>query len=264
MKLFWHDRPCSVSLMNLTAPLSCVKRTVIRLFGNYRWLAAVTGLAAGVLVGLVIFREIWHLQPNLGDLPTWLLLVIGLVGGVIGLLQFRTFVKDHSEEVERNKKRDELMDSQLAEAERRMRADLRRQAEGVELAWVQRTTKNGIISTGIVTNKSQRPITNITSRVVTKVSETILKVPNECGLSPYGGEEKSDSRDALISIQSDAKFALLRRTLSCGFRFTDVPIDPDRHMFVAWFTDDAGIAWQLDDGGHLVPAQDGDEVTYKH
>jgi hypothetical protein len=114
----------------------------------------------------------------------------------------------------------------------------------------------------IVTNKSRRPITRITSRIVKK-ADGAMTVPDESGFSPCGGDEDSQNRDTLISIEPNQEFAFLRRTLSCGFRFSDVPIDPDRHVMVARFWDDAGIPWQLDGGGHLARTPKGGEIMYK-
>jgi hypothetical protein len=69
--------------------------------------------------------------------------------------------------------------------------------------------------------------------------------------------------EVMVNAEPGEEFALLRRTLNCGFRFNDVPIEPDRHVLVAWFRDDAGIPWQLDEGGHLAPADNGYEIVYK-
>jgi hypothetical protein len=67
----------------------------------------------------------------------------------------------------------------------------------------------------------------------------------------------------MVDVEPGEKFALLRRTLSCGFKFTDLPMEPAHQILVAWFKDDAGIPWQLDGYGHLAQANDGDEIVYK-
>jgi hypothetical protein len=246
------------------ATMQVVKRAsgvIASWFSQGRWLAAIIGLAGGILIGLLLFGEIWRLQPNWGDLPTWLLFGVGLVGGVIGLLQFRTFVREQGAEARRNEKRDELMDRQLGEAERWAKADLRRQAEDVEVRWLRtKAGAAGIIATGIVTNKSKRPISRISCRVVSKVDGALLKLPDECGFMPFMQE------DAFIAVMVDTKplqeFEVLGPKVSCGFAFKGYPPEPDQ-VFVAWFTDDAGNRWQLDENLHLVEANDGDESEYR-
>jgi uncharacterized membrane-anchored protein YhcB (DUF1043 family) len=255
------DRPCSVPVVNLRPAFSWIKRHVISWSGAYRWLAAIIGLAVGILMGLLLFGESWRLQPDWGDLPTWLLFGIGLVGGVIGLLQFRTFVREQSAEAGRNEKRDKLMDRQLDDAERRAEADLRRQAEDVEVTWSRaREGAAGVIATGIVTNKSKRPISRISCKVMSKFDRAVLKLPNESGFTPFIQE------DAFNSVIVDAKplreFAVIGPKVSCGFAFKGLPPEPDQ-VFVAWFTDDAGNRWQLDEYLHLVKANVGDESEYK-
>jgi hypothetical protein len=50
----------------------------------------------------------------------------------------------------------------------------------------------------------------------------------------------------------------LRPESACTFAFEGLPQAPDEAL-VAWFTDDAGFRWQLDEFLHLVPAGDDDE-----
>jgi hypothetical protein len=229
-------------------------------FSQGRWLAAVIGLGGGILIGLLLFGEIWRLQPNWGDLPTWLLFFIGLVGGVTGLLQFRGFVRDQREEVDRNKKRDALMDKQLAEADRRADADLRRQAEDVEVRWVQRSTAGtGLITIGIVMNKSRRPISNITCRVMSKVDQKTIDVPDESAVMPEA--QRDEFGGVLVGQKPLKELPLLGRGESCGFIFKGLEREPDQ-IVVAWFKDDAGNRWRLDETLHLALAEDGDAIEY--
>jgi hypothetical protein len=51
----------------------------------------------------------------------------------------------------------------------------------------------------------------------------------------------------------------LRPGARCGFTFNGLSSAEEDHIMVAWFTDDAGFRWQLDDYLHLVQAADGDK-----
>lgn len=54
------------------------------------------------------------------------------------------------------------------------------------------------------------------------------------------------------------RFEILRPGLRCGFAFKDLPDEPDQ-VLVAWFTDDAGFRWQLNQYLHLVQTEDESE-----
>ena len=218
--------------------------------------AGIIGLLAGFLIGLLVFGQPWHLQPDWGDLPTWLLFGIGLVGGVIGLLQFRTFVREQGAEARRNEKRDKLMDRQLDDAERRAEADLRKQAEDVEVTWAQNTGQLD----GVVVNNSRRPISRVTCKVMSNVDRAVLKMPDQCGERfEVGG--RGGAMYFAPELKPLPEFKTLRPKATCIFTFK-LTRSPDQ-VFVAWFTDDAGNRWQLDEYLHLVKANDGDESEYK-
>jgi hypothetical protein len=72
---------------------------------------AAAGVVAGFLIGLVIFGAPWHLPPAWGDIPTWFLAAGAFAAAWIALLQLRDLRKQIGEDAERNRKRDELMDS---------------------------------------------------------------------------------------------------------------------------------------------------------
>ena len=56
-----------------------------------------------------------------------------------------------------------------------------------------------------------------------------------------------------------ARLETLRPRGRAGFSFTDLPGGPDE-VAVAWFTDDDGTRWQLDESQHL--AESDDESVY--
>jgi hypothetical protein len=214
--------------------------------------AGTIGLLAGFLIGLLAFGEPWHLQPNWGDLPTWLLFTLGLPG----LYQLRLFVQNNAEEARRNIKRDELLDRQLAEAEARALSERRRQAEGIDVG----LTGNGRprILRGRVVNNSARPVTDITCRIMSRTDASTLATPSETG-QIIVMEDLGDESDFIPETVPVTHYDTLRPGARVGFLFNGVSnVEPD-HILVAWFTDDAGFRWQLDEYLHLVPAGDEDE-----
>jgi hypothetical protein len=230
-------------------------------------IAGPIGLFAGFLIGLLAFGEPWRLPPAWGDIPTWLAALFAGIAGIaavsqlgVALDQIGMLRQQIADEAERNVTRDKLMDKQLAEAERRAEADIRRQAEDIEVTWLRESLGvAGIVALGIVTNKSRRPITRISCKVMSKTSRKPLKLPDECGFMPFTQE------DAFIGVMVETKplqeFAALGPKVSCGFAFKGLAAHPDQ-AFVAWFTDDAGNRWQLDENLHLVQKIDSDESEY--
>jgi hypothetical protein len=114
-----------------------------------RWQAI--ALALGCLIvdfilGAFIFWKLWQLPPAWGDVPTWLAVTVGAVGGWIALSQLRILQRQIADEAERGVARDELVDKQLAEAEARAVTERRRQAEDIDLGFTG--------STGYVVNNS--------------------------------------------------------------------------------------------------------------
>jgi hypothetical protein len=138
------------------------------------------GLGAGFLLGMLIFGAPWHLPANWGDVPTWLLVALGVLAGATGLYQFSVFVRNNAEETTRNIKRDDLLDRQLAEANSRALSEQRRQAEDVEADWVAGAALEGGYMAH-VTNNSRRPVTNITCRIMSTVDWHTMKKPNSSG-----------------------------------------------------------------------------------
>ena len=220
------------------------------------WRAAV-GLVAGFLIGMLIFGAPWHLQGAWGDVPTWLLVVVGAAAAWAGLSQLRTIRQQMGDEVRRNVKRDELLDKQLAEAEARALSERRRQAEAVDVSLVA----NGrpLQFKGRVVNSSPRPITDITCKIMSRTTLETLAVPDASGqMFVAGGPGDTEFIPSTVPV---ILYDTLRPETRCGFIFNKVStVEPD-HILVAWFTDDAGFRWQLDEYLHLVPARDGDDYV---
>jgi hypothetical protein len=74
---------------------------------------AVICAGAGFLIGVVVLSESWHLSPNWGDAPTWVLVGLGALGGWATLRQLRLFQEQFKEDAERNDQRDKFLELQL-------------------------------------------------------------------------------------------------------------------------------------------------------
>ena len=162
----------------------------------------------------------------------------------------RESIKERKREAERTAKRDELLDRQLAEAETRAESERRRLVEDVEVLFTG--------TTGYVVNNSRRPLNDITCKVMSKVDRHSLATADGCGVVDRvaGGR----GWQFLPGAKPVSRFETLRPKLRCGFSFKDLPDDPDQ-VLVAWFTDDAGIRWQLDQYLHLVQSVDENEYV---
>ena len=97
------------------------------------WNVAIVALLVGILIGTAVVRKVWNLPPNWGDIPTWLAVAGAAAAAWIALQQLSDLRGQVADESERNRKRDLLVDKQLAEAERRAKSERRQLVEGVEL-----------------------------------------------------------------------------------------------------------------------------------
>jgi len=202
------------------------------------------GVIAGFLIGLLVFGDPWHLPPAWGDIPTWLLAVLAAAAAWVGFAQLGALRQQIAEDALRNIKRDKLMDKQLEEAERREESDRRRLVEDVNVLF------NGEI--GDVVNNSKRPLNDITCKVMSKVDRHVLATPDKCGLA---SRVPSSTWVYKFDTKPACRFETLRPEARCGFTFKDPRPEPDQ-VLVAWFTDDAGFRWQLDQYLHLVRSDD--------
>jgi hypothetical protein len=206
--------------------------------------------AVGFVIGLVVFGTPWHLPPAWGDIPTWLLAVGAGATAWIALMQLSDLRDQIADEIERNKKRDGLVDKQLAEAESRAESERRRLVEDVEVLFTGKT--------GYVVNDSRRPLNDITCKVMSKVDGLSLATADGCGEVDRG--PGGQGWIFLPGAKSASRFETLRPGSRCGFTFKDLAREPDQ-VLVAWFTDDAEFRWRLDQYLHLVLSDDESEYV---
>jgi hypothetical protein len=204
-----------------------------------------------------------------GHVPTWLAVIVAAVGGGIALRQLRQQGNVIKGEVERNKRRDELLDGQLAELEQRGRIIERQQADAVDFSW--RTgmgaahggsgeVERAEVHEAVVANLSRRPIRNVTCRIrplPVQGYDWGAVVVAELGEQPEGFRPAISS-EAWFDERRDDKVPLIRAGRKFVFQFP-IPSEssPDAKM-KARFTDDAQIHWQIDSDLHLekLPERD--------
>ena len=209
------------------------------------WLLAITAAVVGFVIAMVIYGAPWHRSAAWGDVPTWLLAGGAGVTAWLALLQLRDLREWLAKEAIRNDKRDQLLDKQIAEAERRERSERRRVVEGVKVRF-----SGGV---GRVENNSGRPINDITAKVMSKVDRHSLRTPSECGEAAWDGHTWRP-----VGAKPVSRIETLRPEAACVFVFEGLRGSPDEAL-VAWFTDDDGFRWQLDEYQHLAESDDENE-----
>jgi hypothetical protein len=229
-----------------------------------RRLVAVGGgcLVAGFLLGLVIFGAPWHLPPDWGDIPTWLLVGAGIIGGWAALRQLSLLQEQLKEDAQRNDQRDKMLQIQIEDVMAKARSDRRRQAEGIEL----RAYGHDKESYGLVLNNSRRPITDLTCKLVERpTGETI------CRADRCGAVTTVEQADASYPVtrprltwngeRPGSRYPTLLPASKCRFAFEltldrlELPGDDPLLFLVVWFTDDEGFRWHLDQFQHLAETE---------
>jgi hypothetical protein len=186
---------------------------------------------------------------------TWLvagftgLAVVAAIGGGVALSQLRQQAKVIRGELERNKKRDELIDRQLREVEQRTRIIERSQAE--QVVFVQSTATGSQsgpsdqagtrIHTAQVENHPSRPIRNVVCRIRPSPEQQYNWEAGEVGeLSrvdmPFG---RGPSR--VYSPVSTSRVAVMRSGEVQLFRFPIPVAEHEGAQVKVRFTDDAWL-----------------------
>jgi hypothetical protein len=188
---------------------------------------------------------------NWGDVPTWIAVFVAAIGGAVALIQLHRQGEVLKGEVERNKRRDKLLDGQLAELRDRELDRVREQAESVAVG-LQLNTGEGPF--GYVTNGSRRPITEVVAGIVEPLATGGNTTHHAGTWTPDGPSETG----SYVPLKS-AEYPVLRPKEVATAWFTPNQLPSQRPWrLVVRFKDDAGRRWQLDDFQHLERAPDGD------
>lgn len=206
-------------------------------FGARRWLVdwrVPISAVLGFLLGGWLLGQLWRRQADWGDIPTWLGLAAAAVAGFVALRQLR-------------QQQDEIAKA-AEEAAERAEERLRQQAEDVDVQ-VRAGSTEVVVD---VNNNSRRPIRNVTCRIQSRVDDaSLVRVRVYYPPWPIGGR--------IPVTESGTEARVVRAKWMTAFS-ASTPRTADV-LAVVWFTDDAGLRWQLDEDMHLVRAAEGDEFV---
>lgn len=190
---------------------------------------------------------------NWGDVPTWGAVLAGAVGGTAALIQLRQQGNVLKGEVERNKRRDELLDGQLRELGRRAMLAERQQANYVLVELKQWSgTGSGALPPGsigtaylaAVTNESDRPIRHVVARL--DIDGELSRFATRLGQLVEGHFFQAATALQFNYFADGDRFDLIRAGTSGGFAFPREVEDHRKAAVTARFTDDAGLHWEVD------------------
>jgi hypothetical protein len=230
-------------------------------------IAVLAALVVGVVIGIA-----WH-EPRSMNLPddirTWAGFVIVIIGAGVALWQLdmqRRQLADQQQviegEVERNMRRDALLDGQLRELEQRTRILDRFQAEDIDLVpnCTTREVPGFNPSSGErahsadVANASRRPIRDIACRIEAMPGSGLQQARlaglySEAPVAISSGRGMS-SRTFLDPVESSL-IPLMRAGDRGAFIFAVGGQQYPEARITVRFTDDAGLHWQLGHDLHL-------------
>lgn len=89
---------------------------------------------------------------------------------------------------------------------------------------------------------------------MSKIDRHSLATPTACGELTWDGH----AWRFLSESKPVSRFDTLRPEATCGFTFDGLRGTPDEAL-LAWFTDDDGFRWQLDEYQHLAESDDENE-----
>jgi hypothetical protein len=204
------------------------------------------------------------------DIRTWVGFAVVIIGATIALIQMdlqRRQLASQQDvlkgEVERNKRRDALLDGQLRELEQRARTLDRQQAEEVDLRpgstiWVipgfeQPSGAVDEVYSADVANGSRRPIRNVACRIEAAPGDGLQEARLAGLYVEFAGPQP---RRRLVDPAETPRIQLIGAGKTASFIFA---VDPPRHpeaRMTARFTDDAGLHWQINHDLHLEPLPD--------
>lgn len=190
---------------------------------------------------------------NWGDAPTWGAVVVGAAAATAALVQLRQQGNVLRGEVERNKRRDELLDEQLRELERRALLAERQQANYVVVELKQWSgTRSGALPEGsknpaylaAVTNESDRPIRHVVARLDIDGGPSLFAT--RLGQLVEGHFFAAATTLQFNYFTDGDRIDLIRVASSGGFAFPREVEDSVRARVTTRFTDDAGLDWEVD------------------
>jgi len=225
-----------------------------------RTIAAVAVATGCVLGGVIGFA--WHAPGRpvtWDDIRTWAAFAAVVVGVPVAIYQLylqRRQLADQQAilegEIERNKRRDQLLDGQLNELEQRSRVAERAQAEAIDVELVD-STDDPPIFMGNITNRSRRPIRDAICRI-TGADGPDDQVAGTIGVLAdwkLGGQVARRIMVSNVEPGRNGCAPLIRVGGTMCFGFTCGRRDLPDAQAVARFTDDAGLHWEIGPDLHL-------------
>lgn len=192
---------------------------------------------------------------NWGDAPTWLAVFIAAGGGAVALIQLRQQGNVLKGEVQRNKRRDELLDGQLGELQLSEKLRERRQAEQIDFTW----NNSGAGSVAQVVNDSRRPIRNVACFIRLRNGD-IAGADLAAELMPIAREGVSGWAAPREAVIKGASVFVVRGGGRASFEFHTIKRGGgDGAWLLLRFTDDAGLHWSLDHDLHLARLDNRDD-----
>jgi hypothetical protein len=180
-----------------------------------------------------------------GDVPTWLLVIVGVVGGGAALWQLRL-------------QRIQLHDQQEVIADQ-TRIQERQQAEQAGLSWrpaepIRPGGEYQHVWMAVVENRSPRPIRNVVCRI-----KPSPQTPGEHGGYEWEAEAVAQlvptrmppGTEIFLDPDASGHVRVIASGRQYGFKFP-IPTEGHEHAeFKVRFTDDADLLWEIDNDLHL-------------
>ena len=192
-----------------------------------------------------------------GDVPTWLAVAGGVVGGFAALRQLtlqRQQLADQKDVIARQTR---LLERQQADA-----VDLSAQTINGSSAGVMPPESQDSVHMAVLTNGSARPLRNLACQIeAAPAGATVVhvKLADRVGELVDVGLGSGASAPVLVPGERTSSIPVLkvgrRGAFLWGFTTDRYP----RPRFSARFTDDVGLHWQIDQELHLVKLENRDD-----
>jgi hypothetical protein len=221
---------------------------------------AVLTFAAGCILGGFI-GFVWHAPGRAStwtDARGWATFAVIVLGFLVAGYELDLQRRQFAGEVERNKRRDDLLDGQLRQLHQAERFRERAQAEEVDFVWGHEDQNSSFAR---VTNNSPRPIRRITCRAESRDGSSTPTQPDTA--SEMVSFEMPGGRQSWIfrpgPSPADGVVTMIKSASRGGFIFRGVRYDAEATRLITRFTDDAGLHWDLDSDLHLAGLDNRDD-----